>query len=242
MKFHFKNYRIFILTAIIASLILFVLVWGILSFVGDNVQNIKGVEAVETSTITAKDPNSPLLAIVSVQRPAESTYVPSDLVTYVNSDDRQILISKEAAEPLSQLINQAKSEGIELIAFSGFRSFEEQEEIYNTIMETTGKVVTSEDVQGGTSEHQTGLAVDIVTKSTDYLCRQDLALTDEGKWIAENADEFGFIIRYPQGKESVTGTIYEPWHLRYVGVEDAKIITDNNLVLEEYVLTEETNE
>lgn len=241
MKFHIKNYRTFILSALIFSIVVFLLIWGFLTVFSRGVDSFKGMtESAEiTTNVTASDPDNPLLAIVSDTKTLSEDYVPLNLVTFVNTDGTEIEISNEVLESLRNLVDDAADEGYEFVVSSGYRSYEEQQERYEEAIEGVSQIIGSEDVAGGTSEHQTGLAVDIVTPETDYTIRQDFALTDESKWLEDNAAEYGFIIRYPQGKEDITHNIYEPWHLRYVGKTHATIITDNHLVLEEYVQIDE---
>ena len=87
----------------------------------------------------------------------------------------------------------------------------------------------------GSSEHQTGLTIDVSAQSVSYRLDQSFGDTKEGKWLAKHCHEYGFIIRYPEGKTHITGYDYEPWHLRYVGVDTAKEITGSGLTLEEYL-------
>jgi D-alanyl-D-alanine carboxypeptidase len=89
----------------------------------------------------------------------------------------------------------------------------------------------------GQSEHQTGLAIDITCEAMNYQLDYSFGVTDEGAWVKENAHRFGFIIRYPEGKEDITGYMYEPWHLRYVGVDLAEEVYNSGLTLEEYFET-----
>ena len=86
----------------------------------------------------------------------------------------------------------------------------------------------------GRSEHQTGLAMDISSKAMGYKLDQSFGNTLEGKWLSKNSAEFGFIIRYPKGKEAITGYTYEPWHMRYIGKDIAEEITNKGTTLEEY--------
>src|SRR5690606_29333728 len=86
----------------------------------------------------------------------------------------------------------------------------------------------------GTSEHQTGLAMDVSTPNIDNALEAGLGDRVEGIWLRGHCAEFGFIIRYPQGKESITGYAYEPWHLRYVGVDIATTVMSEGITLEEY--------
>lgn len=87
----------------------------------------------------------------------------------------------------------------------------------------------------GESEHQTGLAMDVSSPSVNFQLTQYYGHTREGKWLVENAPKHGFIIRYPEGKEYITGYNYEPWHIRYVGKNAAEFIMNENITLEEYL-------
>lgn len=149
-----------------------------------------------------------------------------------------------AAEAYKQMKAAAQSEGIELILSSGYRSVEYQQELFDNQKqkwldkkksEEEAYKLTKEIVSvPGYSEHNSGLAADILTPKY-----QDpdvgFADTNAGKWLAEHASEYGFILRYPENKQSITGVIYEPWHFRYVGVENAKRITESGKCLEEYL-------
>lgn len=136
----------------------------------------------------------------------------------------------------------AKNEGISLVICSPYRDLERQKMLFNrqikyymgigaSYMEAYQK--TSQVVAvPGTSEHQMGLAFDIVTPSYTDL-DEGFADTSAGKWLAKNSCNYGFILRYPKGKEFITGIEYEPWHFRYVGEEAAKFITEEGITLEE---------
>jgi D-alanyl-D-alanine carboxypeptidase len=124
----------------------------------------------------------------------------------------------------------ALKDGLKLNIVSGFRSYEYQEKIYNEYVKEYGVEKTNTfSAKPGYSEHQSGLAVDICEDSDNFIG------TKEDKWLQENAHKFGFIIRYPKGKEHITGYKYEPWHIRYVGKEHARRIRDKNITLEEYL-------
>ena len=120
--------------------------------------------------------------------------------------------------------------GVKLNIASGFRSYEEQEKGYNEYVKEFGEEKTNTfSAKPGHSEHQTGLAIDICDDSDNFIG------TKEDTWLKANAYKFGFIIRYPKGKECITGYKYEPWHLRYVGCKHAKKIYESGLTLEEYL-------
>lgn len=142
---------------------------------------------------------------------------------------------KEASNALTQLFAGAKKAGVSLCAISGFRSYELQSSVHNKYIRQLGeKAAVMVSAKAGSSEHQTGLAIDISSKSLNYALSNSFANTREGKWLAKNAAEYGFILRYPKGREAITGYVYEPWHFRYIGRELAVDITKKGLTLEEY--------
>lgn len=123
----------------------------------------------------------------------------------------------------------AAEKGMSIYISSGFRSFSSQKSIYNRYVSRDGKALADTySARPGHSEHQTGLAIDLNTIT------QSFGRTKEGKWVAEHCHEYGFILRYPEGKSHITGYCFEPWHLRYVGIETATKIAQSGLCLEEY--------
>ena len=142
---------------------------------------------------------------------------------------------KEAADALEEMFKEAEKDGIYLFAVSGFRSYERQQAIFQNEVNTKGEELAKEAVAvPGQSEHQTGLSMDISAESVGFNLVEEFENTVEGKWLSENAHKFGFILRYPKGKETITGYKFEPWHFRYVGKDIAKIIYENNWTLEEF--------
>jgi len=137
---------------------------------------------------------------------------------------------------LESMFAAAEEEGIKLYVKSAHRAYQTQAVMYENRIKSLGRddgVVQKE----GASEHQTGLAVDVLNwEWRDKKMNKDFAKTKEGQWMAENCARFGFIIRYPEGKEDITGITYEPYHLRYVGKEAAVYMTENNLTLEEFTV------
>lgn len=145
--------------------------------------------------------------------------------------------SKEARAAFEEMNNQAKKAGFELDAFSTYRSYERQVELYNNYVARDGQeAADTYSARPGFSEHQTGLAFDIgeVGNPADYADDR-FGETEAGKWVAAHAHEFGFIMRYPHGKEKITGYKYESWHFRYVGKDIATKIYKDNSTLEEYL-------
>ena len=123
----------------------------------------------------------------------------------------------------------ANEEGLSIYVVSGYRSFSTQDGLYNRYVARDGQAAADTySARPGHSEHQTGLAIDVNSVSYSF------ANTPEGQWLAANAHRFGFIIRYPENKQSITGYMYEPWHIRYIGKALAPLVYDSGLCLEEY--------
>lgn len=171
-------------------------------------------------------------------------YVPEPLVyPDVQYVDEKEQLQAEAAQNLEQLFEDALNDGIELYATSGYRSYEYQKNLYDYYVSTYGEDYANRvSAKPGESEHQTGLAMDVTSRSVDFDLSESFGDTAEGKWVASNAHHYGYIIRYPEGKESITGYKYEPWHLRYVGQEHAYQIATQSLTLEEYLLNDEADQ
>ena len=162
------------------------------------------------------------------------TYEPTDLETVKNwySYGSNNKLRKETYEAFINMYNSAKEEKITLIINSAYRSYKEQNQIYNDYLSKYTKEYTdSYAARPGHSEHQTGLALDIITYGANG---DNFDKTDAFKWLNNNAHKFGFILRYPKNKEYLTGYNYESWHYRYVGVEAATIIHDSNITFDEY--------
>ena len=198
--------------------------------------NITGVGAGEcTVTVTSVDnPNVSATVKVKVSASdAEITYIDGVLIankTYALPSTYNPGVDPEAKAALDEMIKEAKKDGVILTQISGFRSYTTQKSLYNNYVTRDGKAAADRySARPGHSEHQTGLAFDL--NSLD----QDFAETKEGKWLAENCWRYGFIIRYPKDKENVTGYMYEPWHVRFLGKDLAKKVYDSGLCLEEYL-------
>ena len=183
-------------------------------------------------------------ALVNKNYRLPADYEPSDLVLLdvplYNKDknNEANYLRKEAARALKNLFEAAYNEkGYELIARSGYRSYDTQVMLYDRYVKEDGvEAADTYSARPGHSEHQTGLTIDITSDSVHGGLTETFGETDEGKWVAENAHRFGFIIRYPENRVDETGYQYEPWHLRYVGTEAATSIYNDQLILEDYVL------
>jgi len=182
-----------------------------------------------------KNPEN-ILVLVNKNNKLSKNYIPNDLeklnLKYANEDK---YLKKEAKVAFEKLSEEARLRNYMIIATSTYRSYEYQEELYNHYVEIKGlEYADLCSARPGHSEHQTGLAVDVMGSNYDYDRFEE---SIEFTWMRDNAHKFGFILRYPKGKELITGFKYEPWHYRYVGVEIATYLYQNNLTLEEYYKT-----
>ncbi|MFZ5826432.1 MAG: M15 family metallopeptidase [Bacillota bacterium] len=180
-------------------------------------------------------------ALVNKQFRLPEDYRPTDLVEpkvpfIFKEQHEKRLMRAEAARALEAMFTAAEKDGIYLAGVSGFRSYETQKALFAYYVRTQGEEMARKySAEAGHSEHQTGLAMD-VSGSTGACAVDDcFAETPEARWLAEHAPEYGFIIRYPKGKEAITGYNYEPWHLRYVGLAMSREIAAKGLTLEEYL-------
>lgn len=179
-------------------------------------------------------------ALVNQTRRLPSDYIPQNLeeinIMYANEHKYLVHDAKVAFEQLSE---EAKKEGFSIIAVSAYRDYEYQKELYTYYVEKKGiKYAKKCSALPGHSEHQTGLAVDVMGSNLDY---DEFENSVEFPWMKSHAHLYGFILRYPKGKEDITGFKYEPWHYRYVGIDVATYIYENKLTLEEYTEIKENN-
>lgn len=160
------------------------------------------------------------------------TYVDGIMVankTYTLPADYDPGVNTEAYNAYIAMRDDAAKDGVTFWIISGYRSYYYQETVYASWVSLDGKEkADTYSSRPGHSDHQTGFTFDLNS------LEQSFGDTAEGKWLAAHCAEYGFIIRYPKGKENYTGYIYEPWHIRYIGAEKAKLITESGLSLEEY--------
>lgn len=164
--------------------------------------------------------------------------------TEVAEESNQKELAAVAAQAYKQMKQAAAAEGIDLLLCSGYRTVEYQQNLFDQQKKKwLDKGYSEEDAYNeakkvvavpGYSEHNSGLAADIVTPTHQNL-DDAYGATEAAKWLFQHAPEYGFILRYPENKQAITGIIYEPWHYRYVGVENAKAITASGKCLEEYL-------
>lgn len=177
-----------------------------------------------------------LLVLTNNDNLLGSDFVPPRLVDLrLRATNRGMQLRQEAAEALEIMFNKASENGYTLYVKSAYRNYQTQNTMYQNRLDKYRKddgVVA----YPGSSEHQTGLAVDILNYAWTQQdgMRPEFSQTDEAKWMKDNCAKFGFILRYPEDKTDITGIIFEPWHFRYVGKEVAAYIMDRDITFEEF--------
>lgn len=177
------------------------------------------------------------LFLVNRDYAISSDYVPGDLVQpRVKGTGEHVMLRAEAARALEEMFSAAREEaGYTLLPISGYRSYGKQAAIHERKVKTVGRAAALRvSAPPGCSEHQLGLAMDLGCPKSTGL-NEAFGRTPEGIWVAENCHRFGFIIRYKAEWEEITGYAYEPWHVRFVGVEHATRIHELDIPFEYYI-------
>ena len=190
----------------------------------------------------ASNKDKDLKILVNKHYHVDDSYEPEDLVNISNwySYGNDQMMRKEAYEEFISMFNAAKENDIKIIINSSYRSYADQKATYDDYITRYGLETTEAlAAHPGNSEHQTGLAIDVTTPGYNT---KTFDTSDAYTWLSNNAYKYGFILRYPNGKEYLTGFDYESWHYRYVGKEIAKYIHDNNITYDEYYAYFEENE
>jgi D-alanyl-D-alanine carboxypeptidase len=191
------------------------------------------------SRYSTTDPNSPWV-IANKKHPLPSGFKPKDLVVpnvslRLSKTEEQMQLNQVAATALEQLFAAAQRDGIALKLSSAYRSEALQKQFYDSYVARDGQAAADTySARPGTSEHQTGLAADIIPNNDKCHLETCFAETPEGKWLATHAHEHGYVIRYLKGKDTSTGYQYEPWHIRYVGNDLSAELYKSNLTMEEF--------
>ncbi|MDF2534816.1 MAG: peptidase [Bacillales bacterium] len=171
-----------------------------------------------------------------------ASFVPDKLVapevqfTFSEQNLDKRYLSEVAAKALESMFAASKESGHELRAVSGYRSYQRQTELFNAKVKAIGEIEAEKWVaRPGTSEHQTGLSMDISSLNYGNKLEQGFDKTKEFQWLSQNAYKFGFILRYPANKEDITKHSYEPWHYRYIGIDVATEMVKRGLCFEEFM-------
>ncbi len=179
-----------------------------------------------------------ILAVANKKHALPYDYEPSDLRVVNTLNTAGWLMRDEAATAMETMFAAASQEGVTLVTCSGYRSARYQDQLYSGYVSRYG-VARADAISSrpGYSDHQTGLAADIGDHDQATVFNQSMENTVEGQWLYAHAHEYGFILRYPKGKESITGYSFEPWHYRYVGVASATAMYNisPDETLEEYL-------
>lgn len=200
----------------------------------------KNITTSTNKSITVGNPNS-ILVLVNKHHALPNGYEPKDLIIPdvpfpFTEESPKKQMRKEAAHALEDLFELAKKDKLKLYGQSGYRSYDRQVAVFSQNAKSMGEKKANQiSARPGESEHQTGLTIDVSAKSVDYRIDEDFGESKEGQWLKDHAHEAGFIIRYPKGKEDITGYSYEPWHIRYVGKDVATVIHNKSITLEQYL-------
>lgn len=205
----------------------------------NNVPNEKEHREFDDEKENMMEASEDFLLLVNRENP-----LPADYTVQLKKVQNQHQVDDRIAGYVTDMIDNARKDGVELLICSSYRSVSRQQELFNQEVDKyiaagrSNNEAIAEAAFGvavpGHSEHNTGLALDIVTPAYQRL-DSGFEETEAFGWLAKNAHKYGFILRYPKNKTHITKIKYEPWHYRFVGVEHARIIKDNGLTLEEYL-------
>ncbi|WP_324729271.1 M15 family metallopeptidase [Lysinibacillus fusiformis] len=256
-----KNNRLLLIMGALISVALIVSIFVVYNYKNNQVNSASNEQPKSTETnksteqdssTTEKTDTTPETTENPEQQPDENGYLPNQTLPTEPTYIKGILLANkiyplpstfapeenpEARQALNQMLEAAKQQGFDLVAFSGYRSFEYQTTLYNNYVNRDGQAAADRySARPGYSEHQTGLAFDIGERGKeDVWLTEEFGETPAGQWLFAHAQEYGFILRFPQNKEEITGYMYESWHYRYVGKDVAKEIAKQSITLEEYL-------
>ena len=192
-----------------------------------------------SSGVIITEKGDDLLVLINKNIRLSENYEPEDLVSIDNkvaTSIKGLKLRKEAAGFLGKMAKEAKKEGINLTVLSAYRSFWNQQATFSMWVGSAGLLSAETfSARPGHSQHQLGTTVDFTSESVNLGLAENFGQSKEGKWLAENTYKFGFVVSYPKGKQKITGYIYEPWHYRYIGVENTQKMIDSELILEEFL-------
>ena len=194
-------------------------------------------DVIYTKTRSGDD----LLVLVNKQYKLPSSYAPKDLVKASKSGIRRgenYYLRNIVIPDLTKMVNDAKSEGVDLCIVSGYRSYQTQIDTYNYWLKMNNgntSLVDTFSARAGHSQHQLGTVIDFSTNEIGDKLGDEFSNTKASKWLSQNAYKYGFVISYPKGYENITGYKHESWHYRYIGVENAKSMLNSREILELYL-------
>jgi zinc D-Ala-D-Ala carboxypeptidase len=206
--------------------------------------NIERAKAVRAASLRAPEEScDDPRVLIDRSHPLPPDYVPEDLVTLWDYGiptlgGGEMLLRREAAEHLSRLVAYAAADGEELVVASAYRSYVDQQVSHARLASIYGTKAGEMSAFPGHSQHQLGTAVDFTNAAAGYEIWQYFGNTSASWWLREHAPEHGFVLAYPPGKETETGYQWEPWHYRYVGVENAERLKESGLNLQEFLSRE----
>lgn len=202
--------------------LLFIFIVFIIIFLGKQNNNVQYIDVAKTSDYK--------YILVNKENKLNSDFKPDNLVEVKMCSLGNFYLEEETATAYEYMCLNLIDEGLNISINSAYRSYEEQEKLYDDYLKLYGKSYVNKYVAvPGYSEHQTGLALDLESLDCDVFKN-----SKEYRWIKNNAYKYGFILRYQEGKENITGYNAEEWHIRYVGRKAAKYIYNNNITFEEY--------
>lgn len=252
MKSTNKNKKIAIIITIVAIIILIVIATSLIANQKNRNNYTKPSDTTANTSQTQTEENSITESTTKIDKTEwnlilvnKDNYVPENYKFNLRQLDNGHAVDERCYDDLQNMMDDCRAEGLEPVICSSYRTHEKQTELFNRQIEKwknlgysdsdarieAGKLVAVP----GTSEHQLGLALDIVDISYQIL-DEEQENTAVQKWLMQNSWKYGFILRYPTDKRNITGISYEPWHYRYVGKKAAKEIYDSGLCLEEYLM------
>ena len=187
---------------------------------------------------TATPASDPFLAPVSKSYSLAADYTPPDLVPLiaVQTAVNGLQVRSGVVAALKAMLDEAQQQGHAILPISTYRSYQQQAALYQNYVNQMGEAAASRiSARAGQSEHQLGTTIDFTSAKANYDLTESFGALPEGRWLKDNAHRFGFIMSYPEGRESTTGYSYEPWHYRYVGVDVASAVQKSGLTLLEYL-------
>jgi D-alanyl-D-alanine carboxypeptidase len=223
----------------------FLLLFNNIDGSGENIASSSTVSTSIESTETGVKPTTSqdigsFTQLINKTHPLASDYVPANLevVDLDNTwSNNTMMLDSTALANLRNLVGDAKTAGYSLMCVSGYRSYDLQSSLFNSAVSSYGSEDAANMVsaRAGQSEHQSGLAMDLSCASEGYDLQESFGSTPEGVWLKDNAYKYGFIIRYPSDKVSITKYSYEPWHIRYVGVDVSTYMQSSGECFEEFL-------